>query len=92
MTESVENKPKKLTLNSSKLSLGNRSLPPKSLQQNFITSKTSSNVMVEVKKSKVGSSLSLNKKPEVTDVEGAHSADLSPELSKKLSIFKKAER
>lgn len=93
MTDNPENKPKKLTLSGAKLSLGNRSIDSNSLKQNFISSR-SSTVTVEVKQNKI-SSLSLAKKPsqqqQATDNTPSDNT-LSPELSKKLSIFKKAER
>ncbi len=91
MTDNQENKPKKLTLSGSKLSLGNSSLNSSSLKQSFITSRTNT-VTVEVKQNKI-SSLSLSKKPlEEPATKSISGSDLSPELSKKLSIFKNAER
>ncbi len=85
MTEDQNNKPKKLTLSSSKLSLGNRSIDPAALKQSFLTSKNKT-VTVEVRKNKISSS-----GLEIRSEFNSHNNDLSPELSKKLSIFKKAE-
>lgn len=91
MTDNQENKPKKLTLSGSKLSLGNSSLNSSALKQSFITSRTNT-VTVEVKQNKI-SSLSLSKKPvEESLTKNMSDSELSPELSKKLSIFKNAER
>lgn len=91
MTDNPENKPKKLTLSGSKLSLGDRSINTNSLKQSFITSRTNT-VMVEVKQNKL-SSLSLSKKTtEKSTTNDTADTTLSPELSKKLSIFKNAER
>ena len=91
MTDNQEIKPKKLTLSGTKLSLGNRSITSSALKQSFITSR-SSTVTVEVKQNKT-SSLSLSKKPmHQTQDNNISDNTLSPELSKKLSIFKNAER
>lgn len=85
MTEEENNKPKKLTLSPSKLSLGTRSIDQASLKQSFLNARNNT-VTVEVKKNKI-SSLSLNSG---TSNE-LKNTELSPELTKKLSIFKKAE-
>lgn len=86
MTEEEKNKPKKLTLSSSKLSLGTRSIDQASLKQSFLNAKNKT-VTVEVKKNKA-SSLSVNSQSNYSD---AKTDALTAELSKKLSIFKKAE-
>lgn len=87
MTDTEDNKPKKLTLGASKLSLS-KPIDPLQLQQSFITKHSSSNVAVEVKKSKA--SLTLNR-PQESEVKRTSLAEgRNAELNKRLNIFKKA--
>lgn len=83
MTDEQTNKPAKLTLGTSKLSL-NKSAEGQSLRQSFVQSKTQ-NVTVQVKKSKV-SHLVLNKAP-ISEAAGHLT---STEFHKRLDVVRKA--
>lgn len=85
MTETTENKPKKLTLGNSKLSL-TKPIDSLGVTKSFVNSR--SNTIVEVKKSKVpGNSLSLGK---ISSLSNSDSETNSEEFQKRLNVLKKA--
>lgn len=85
MTTDTEDKPKKLTLGSSKLSLS-KPIDSSSLTKTFVNSK--SNTIIEVKKSKVAApSLSFNK---ISGLTSKDSDANSEEFNKRLNVLKKA--
>lgn len=87
MTDTEENKPKKLTLGASRLSLS-KPIDPLKLQQSFVTKHSGSNVAVEVKKSKTSLTLS---RPQESGAKPSIPTDSgNAELNKRLNIFKKA--
>lgn len=81
MTEEQSDKPKKLTLGTSRLSL-NKTIDPTLLKQNYVTLRSNSSVMVEVKKSRASLGDSAAAGPE--------DAAENEEVRKRLNIFKKA--
>ena len=81
MTEEHTDKPKKLTLGASKLSL-NKTIDHATLTQSYVKSKTST-VTVEIKKSRSTAGTTQNYDP-------ATKNDTDDEIHKRLSIFKKA--
>jgi len=83
MTNLEDNKPKKLTLGGSKLSLS-KPIDSTTLKQNFIASRSTGNLTLGVKKS---TSLTLNRKVET---QAPTAAPANAEFHKRLSIFKKA--
>jgi len=86
MTDNQENKPKKLTLGNTKLSL-NKSFDSLASTQNFVNTK--SKTLVEVRKSLTGTTtLSLNK--EKSSLNQTTSDSGSEEFNRRLSILKKA--
>lgn len=86
MTEEQGDKPKKLTLGSSRLSL-NRTLDPTSLKQNYVTSRTSNSVTVEVRKNRSTTS-NIHNTP--ADIEASANLLDNDEFRKRLNIFKRA--
>lgn len=85
MTETKEEKPKKLTLTGSKLSLS-KPIDPTLMAKTFVNSR--SNTIVEVKKSKTQTnSFSLNK---ISGLTNRDNDSNSEEFNKRLNILKKA--
>lgn len=84
MTEIKDDKPKKLTLGSFKLSLNN-SIDPATGAKTFVSSR--SNTIVEVKKSKTNTVLSLKKISGLTNSENEANSD---DFNKRLGLLKKA--
>lgn len=85
MTNNKENKPKKLTLSNTKLSL-NKSFDSLASTQNFVNAK--STTLVEVRKSSSGSTtLSLNKEKGSLETSSSNGSE---EFNRRLSILKKA--
>lgn len=84
MTESKENNPQKLTLGGSKLSL-NKPVKSANVSKTFVSS--SSNTVVEVRKSKLlGSGLSLNRINKSNTESDTNTAD----FNKRLNVLRKA--
>ena len=87
MTENIEDKPKKLTFNSSaKLTLNKRISP--TLQKTFIGSK--SNTVVEVKKSQAAASNNSLHLSKLMNVDSKEQENNSEEFNKRLNLLKKA--
>ncbi|ASX27354.1 translation initiation factor IF-2 [Rickettsia sp. MEAM1 (Bemisia tabaci)] len=86
MTDNQENKPKKLTLSNTKLSL-NKSFDSLASTQNFVNAK--SKTLVEVRKSSSGSTTTLSLNKEKGSLETGSSSG-SEEFNRRLSILKKA--
>lgn len=86
MTDNQENKPKKLTLSNTKLSL-NKSFDSLASTQNFVNAK--SKTLVEVRKSSSGSTAILSLNKEKGSLETGSSSG-SEEFNRRLSILKKA--
>lgn len=86
MTEEQSDKPKKLTLGGSRLSL-NRTVDPSSLKQNYVTLRTNNSVTVEVKKNRL--STSIQSTTNIDDSTNANPLD-NEEFRKKLNLFKRA--
>ncbi|HJD65905.1 MAG TPA: translation initiation factor IF-2 [Rickettsia endosymbiont of Bembidion nr. Transversale] len=86
MTDNQENKPKKLTLSNTKLSL-NKSFDSLASTQNFVNAK--SKTLVEVRKSSSGSTTTLSLNKEKGSLE-TDSSSGSEEFNRRLSILKKA--
>ena len=86
MTDNQENKPKKLTLSNTKLSL-NKSFDSLASTQNFVNAK--SKTLVEVRKSSSGSTTTLSLNKEKGSLETSSSSG-SEEFNRRLSILKKA--
>ncbi|XVN41677.1 MAG: translation initiation factor IF-2 [Rickettsia endosymbiont of Argas persicus] len=85
MTDNQENKPKKLTLSNTKLSL-NKSFDSLASTQNFVNAR--SKTLVEVRKSTSNTTLSLSK--EKNSLTQTTSDSGSEEFNRRLSILKKA--
>ncbi|WP_419235235.1 translation initiation factor IF-2 [Rickettsia endosymbiont of Nabis limbatus] len=86
MTDNQENKPKKLTLTNTKLSL-NKYFDSLASTQNFVNAK--SKTLVEVRKSSSGSTTTLSLNKEKGSLETGSSSG-SEEFNRRLSILKKA--
>src|ERR1044071_10435601 len=85
MTENIEDKPKKLTLGSSKLSF-TKPIDSSGITKTFVSSR--SNTIVEVKKTKVATpGLSLNK---ISGLTTRDSEVNSEDFNKRLNVLKKA--
>jgi translation initiation factor IF-2 len=88
MTQNEEDKPKKLTLGGSKLSL-NKPISSVSLTKTFLNSKSST--IVEVKKSKgTAIGLGLNKISGLSGKDSKDSESATEDFNKRLNILKKA--
>ncbi len=91
MTENIEDKPKKLTLSSNKLSL-NRTVDLSNIKKNFITSR-SNTVTVEVKRNKLSTvNSSQNLKDEVArlSLSQDNSGLTNAEMQSRLNVLKRA--
>jgi translation initiation factor IF-2 len=85
MNNTTDDKPKKLTLGTSKLSL-NKPIDSSGITKTFVNSR--SNTIIEVKKSKVASSsLSLNKISGLSNRDGETNSE---DFNKRLNVLKKA--
>ena len=80
-----DNKQKKLTLGSSKLTLGKPIVDPHNLTKTYLSSR--SNTIVEIKKSQSNASLSINK---LAEAAGSSNEALHEDFNKRLNILKKA--
>lgn len=87
MTDNQENKPKKLTLSNTKLSL-NKSFDSLASTQSFVNAK--SKTLVEVRKSSSGSTTTLSLNKEKGSLETGSSSG-SEEFNRRLSILKKLQ-